>query len=300
MGHAVGLQSAEAFKSAFRAAPEVVEETGPANGLGIYGWKTPPMEGFKLPKSEDLILALHLGGSRCVRAVTDQGLSRSFSAPGLLTLLAPGRTAAFRTEGHISLVTLHIGKAAVDAVQAEQLSQLVQSAGSRFAFRDAFAGACMETLLSAARSSHAAHAHTDYVSRVAEMLVFHLARSIVKTEPGIDGISGLSQRLGCISLGELLTYIDRSLGRKLSRDELANRAGLSRSAFASVFRCAVGVSPHQYLNSRRIAVAKKLLRETVYDIGFIAQETGFSSQSHFTCLFHRVAGCTPARFRQEN
>ncbi|MFX5207153.1 helix-turn-helix domain-containing protein [Acinetobacter baumannii] len=33
-------------------------------------------------------------------------------------------------------------------------------------------------------------------------------------------------------------------------------------------------------------------------IALIAAETGFSDQSHFTRLFRRVVGVTPAKFRQ--
>lgn len=117
------------------SAPVVAQETSRANALGIYGWKTPTMESFELPESDDLIIAFHLGGSRNVRAIGDQGLSRTFSAPGLLTLLQPGRTAAFRTEGHISLVTLHVPKTAAGVFPGDTSSAIAQPLASRFAFR---------------------------------------------------------------------------------------------------------------------------------------------------------------------
>jgi AraC family transcriptional regulator len=49
---------------------------------------------------------------------------------------------------------------------------------------------------------------------------------------------------------------------------------------------------------RRIEVARKMLLQTGHDLAFIAQETGFSSQSHFTRLFRVQTGHTPARFRE--
>ncbi|MGQ0698772.1 MAG: helix-turn-helix transcriptional regulator [Panacagrimonas sp.] len=295
MGNSINLRSAEAMETAFRAAPEVVQETASSNGVGIYGWSTQPMEGFELAASDDLIIALHLGGSRSVRAITDQGLSRGCSAPGLLTLLRPGRTAAFRTEGKISLVTLHVPKAAAGIVQAEDLDALAEPAISRFAFRDDFAAAGMEALLRAARSGETLR--PDYVPKLADVLLCHLNQWSVKSEPGLLGPAEAGQRLGCTSLGELIGYIDRGLDGKLSIDELARFTGLSRAAFTSAFKAAVGLSPHQYLSTRRVTLAKKMLRETDLDVGYIAQELGFSSQSHFTCVFRSLAGCTPARFR---
>ncbi|MGQ0620143.1 MAG: helix-turn-helix transcriptional regulator [Panacagrimonas sp.] len=283
------------MESAFRSSPEVVQETAPSGGVGIYGWSTQPMDGFELAASDDLVIALHLGGSRCVRAITDQGLSRARSAPGLLTLLRPGRTASFRTEGKISLVTLHVPKAAIGIVQAEDLDALAQPAISRFAFRDDFAAASMEALLRAARRGEMLR--PDYVPKMAELLLCHLNQWSMKSEPGLLHQAVAAKRLGCTSLGELLSYVDRGLDGKLSVDELSRFTGLSRAAFTSAFKTFVGLSPHQYLSARRVALAKKMLRETDLDVGYIAQELGFSSQSHFTCVFRNLSGCTPARFR---
>src|SRR5690606_24723436 len=76
----------QAFRAAFRVAPQVAREIVAGARLGIYGWQTPDFEGFELPESDELVLALHLGGSRRVRAVTDHDLSRSQSTPGMVTI----------------------------------------------------------------------------------------------------------------------------------------------------------------------------------------------------------------------
>lgn len=297
MGNTISLESAETFQRAFRSAPEVVAETESAHGLGIYGWKTPPMEGFELPESDALVVALHLGGSRCVRAITEQGLSRSYSAPGLVTILPPGRAVAFRTEGSISLVTLHVPRTTLGVVQAEYLRSPEELTPlSNFAFRDAYVSAGMEALLRAARSGGTER--TNYVAKVSEALLAHLARWSIRPETSDRRVTP-DHRLGCTSLNELLAFVDKGLSGKLSLDTLAMRAGLSRAAFTRSFRASVGLSPHQYLSERRIAAAKRLLLETEFDLAYIAQETGFSSQSHFTGVFRDMVGCTPARFRQQ-
>lgn len=200
-----------------------------------------------------------------------------------------------QVEGKISLVTLHVPKSATGIMQANDLETLAQPAVSRFAFRDDFAVAGMEALLRAARSGKTLR--PDYIPKLAELLLCHLTQWSVKSEHGLLNPGATGQRLGCTSMGELLTYIDRGLDGKLSIDELSRFTGLSRAAFTSGFRATVGLSPHQYLSARRVALAKKMLRETDLDVGFIAQELGFSSQSHFTCVFRNLAGCTPARFR---
>jgi AraC family transcriptional regulator len=295
MGHSINLRSAQAFESAFRVEPEVAEESGRTEGVGIYRWHTPNIEGFELAESGELVIALHLGGSRKVREVTRRGLSRSRSAPGLLTILPPGRPAAFRTDGSVSLVSLHVPKSAAGIVSAGSLVRLAEASAASFAFRDTFASAAMEALLHAARTGKGIA--PDYFAKVTEAVLCHLAHRAALTDQSWPDLPGTGDRLGGVLLAELLAYVDANIGANLSLDELAHRAGLSRSAFTRGFRGAVGLSPHQYLLVRRIERAKMLLCKTDFELSSIAQEVGFSSQSHFTANFRNLVGCTPARFR---
>ena len=67
--------------------------------------------------------------------------------------------------------------------------------------------------------------------------------------------------------------------------------------FSRAFKQSMGMSPTNYIAERRIEGAKKLLQETELPISEIALRVGFSSQSHFTTSFRRVAGATPKAFR---
>lgn len=127
----------------------------------------------------------------------------------------------------------------------------------------------------------------------AKVLLCHLAHWNNAPEAGLPTtVLGAEHRMGYTSLGELLAYIDARLSMKPCLDELANRAAFTRS-----FKASVGMSPHHYLDVRRVEAAKKMLQEPDLDLAYIAQETGFSSHSHFTANFHSLVGCTPARFR---
>ena len=63
------------------------------------------------------------------------------------------------------------------------------------------------------------------------------------------------------------------------------------------FKQSMGMTPTNYIAERRIEGATKLLQETDLPIAEIALRSGFSSQSHFTTSFRRVAGATPRAFR---
>lgn len=296
MGQPMRLRSAEALRSAFRVDPEVMGEPGGVYGLGVYGWRTPFVEGFEVPENDELIVALHLGGSQRVREVLSGGLSPTRSHTGRLTLMPPRRRAEFSTLGGVSFVSLHIPARAMTVDPGlDHLRLLTRPGSARFAFRDGFVRAGMQSLLGVAQSGR--DVRPDYYSRMADALLFHLAHlddgespdPLVEVDP--------QRALGKTSLGELMAHIDAHLGRKLGIDELASLSGLGRTAFSRRFGSALGLSPHQYLNLRRVETAKTLMRESSLDLAGIARRTGFSSLSHFIAVFRSLTGGTPARFR---
>ena len=292
MSSSVRLHAADAFEAAFRVAPEVAAELPLGRGAGVYGWTTPEMQGFELPETDDLIVALHLGGSRRVHAITDQGLSQTYSAPGLVTILPPGRPVAFRTDGSIRVMTLHL-PAQVKAINP--IAELACASSQRFAFRDAYVRASMEVMLGAARFS--GEQNSEYLNKVADALILHLARAM-QAGP-TKTLAPPTLQLGESSLSKVLAYVEANLGEKLSLDDLALAAGVGRAKLIRGFKQATGCSAHQYVTLRRIEAAKRLLRETDLDLSSVAYETGFCSQSHFTGLFHDITGSTPRRYREQ-
>jgi AraC family transcriptional regulator len=101
-------------------------------------------------------------------------------------------------------------------------------------------------------------------------------------------------------LKRAVEYIDTHLSAKVSLLDLAAVAGLSRMHFASQFRVATGLRPHEFLLRRRIRRAEELLRDTETSIVEIALTVGFQTQAHFTTVFKRFVGCTPCRWRVMN
>ena len=63
------------------------------------------------------------------------------------------------------------------------------------------------------------------------------------------------------------------------------------------FRQAIGLPPHAYQTKLRLARAKTLLAQG-YEAGYVASETGFFDQSHFTQQFKRHYLMTPGNYRK--
>ncbi|WP_242050619.1 helix-turn-helix transcriptional regulator [Oculatella sp. FACHB-28] len=83
----------------------------------------------------------------------------------------------------------------------------------------------------------------------------------------------------------------------MSLAEVAGVINISPTYFASLFKQAMGISPHQYVIQQRVEKAKLMLKRTNLAIADIALQVGFSSQNHLTQQFKRITGMTPKQVR---
>jgi AraC family transcriptional regulator len=98
-------------------------------------------------------------------------------------------------------------------------------------------------------------------------------------------------------LQQVLDYINTHLDRDLSLVQIAGVINISPTYFASLFKRATGISPHQYVIQQRVERAKLMLSKTDLAIADIALQVGFSSQSHLTQQFKRLTSMTPKQIR---
>jgi AraC-like DNA-binding protein len=79
--------------------------------------------------------------------------------------------------------------------------------------------------------------------------------------------------------------------------ELADRAALSRAAFARRFTALLGVAPLAYLTDWRMALARERLRDGDEPLAAIAASVGYASEFSFAAAFKRHSGVAPGRWR---
>jgi len=99
-------------------------------------------------------------------------------------------------------------------------------------------------------------------------------------------------------LRSVIAYIDEHYLDEITSADLAAVAGLSVPHFNRRFRQVLRLSPMEYILSRRIQEAQRLLSTTDHPVGRIAIETGFYDQSHFTKRFGKLVGITPLQYRK--
>ena len=93
-------------------------------------------------------------------------------------------------------------------------------------------------------------------------------------------------------------YIDDHFKEALTLDLLAEEAHMNKYYLSHAFKKEYGVSPINYMLSRRIDESKYLLAETDLSLSRIAQLLGFSSLSYFSQAFRKTQEISPMEFRQ--
>ena len=100
----------------------------------------------------------------------------------------------------------------------------------------------------------------------------------------------------------LVDHMVRCLTRDLqsppSLAELAASLHFSENYLIRIFREAMGITPHAYVNAVRIRKAKLLLSTSNITADRVAYECGFADYAHFYRMFRRDTGCSPKEYRQ--
>ncbi|MEI9977072.1 MAG: AraC family transcriptional regulator [Ignavibacteriota bacterium] len=96
-----------------------------------------------------------------------------------------------------------------------------------------------------------------------------------------------------------ITAMHDDAARGWTLQELAERAGMSRSTFALKFKETVGVSPIEYLTRWRMLRAGDKLANSGDPVSVIARSLGYDSESAFSTAFKRVMGCSPRQYGRD-
>lgn len=100
------------------------------------------------------------------------------------------------------------------------------------------------------------------------------------------------------SLADLEAWLDTRLADPPTVGEMARKVGLAPSHFTVLCRRAFGLAPLELLTSRRIAAARRLLRDDPQTpVTTIAFDLGFPSSQYFSAVFRRQTGVTPSAWR---
>jgi AraC family transcriptional regulator len=196
---------------------------------------------------------------------------------GTLYVSAPSTPLSVQFQGPCAFLHVHISADHFAAPAVEALQNLVL-------LRDPLA-----TELAKALMEHGGETDHEFARCIGQTLAMHLAR--------LELPRARVNALPKWRLRRVEQYIADHFDRCISLPELAHVAGLSRMHFAAQFRAATGYRPREYLLHHRIERAKTMLATSGQPLAEIALAVGFSTQAHFSTVFKRISGQSPARWR---
>lgn len=95
---------------------------------------------------------------------------------------------------------------------------------------------------------------------------------------------------------DVCVWLQRHYAQRVTLDKLSEVAKLNKYSLVRLFTRQKGITPYRYLETIRIGEAKKLLEQGV-EPAQVAQQTGFSDQSHFSSYFSRFIGLAPGQYQ---
>ena len=98
-------------------------------------------------------------------------------------------------------------------------------------------------------------------------------------------------------LARVVEFMSANYNKRLTLDQLATEAGVSRYHFSRLFRKKYGQSPQHFLTTLRLDAARRLLVTSDLPVAQVGDLCGYPAASHFAALFLAKFGQTPSRFR---
>lgn len=157
---------------------------------------------------------------------------------------------------------------------------------SRCVIRDGEAAACLRSLHELVLERSAGFGREERLLLLIERLIREYGKPFESCVPECRE-----------EIEKACAFIEERYAGRIRLDEIARRAGLSRSTLLRAFAKAKGVTPYSYLENIRVGKARELLEQGVPPVE-AALRTGFSDQSHFTACFSRFIGLTPGSYRE--
>jgi len=96
-----------------------------------------------------------------------------------------------------------------------------------------------------------------------------------------------------------LEYMERHYPLYITREKLADMAGVSADYYSKAFKKRLNKSPIEYLTDIRIRQAKRLLAQSGESLRTIAQSVGFSDEFYFSRKFKAEIGCSPKAYAKQ-
>ena len=101
-----------------------------------------------------------------------------------------------------------------------------------------------------------------------------------------------------LAVADAVDYIDKHFKEPITLAEIARVANLSESYFGVVFKRLHGVTPWEYITSKRVEMAINIIGTQDYSsIIELAELCGFNNVTNFNRMFKKYTGVAPSKYK---
>lgn len=117
----------------------------------------------------------------------------------------------------------------------------------------------------------------------------------------IDRISELIQEKKTSHVSNVILkakkYIDDHFSEDIGLNDVSKEVAISPQYFSSIFKEEMGMNFVEYLRTKRIEVAKDLLKQKQLSVKEICYEIGYNDPNYFSRLFKKIVGVSPTEYK---
>jgi AraC-like DNA-binding protein len=137
--------------------------------------------------------------------------------------------------------------------------------------------------------------HNELVQQLVNTLLTIVARNITLQ------VSEKTHTDQHVSL-DIIHYIHKNIYRpeKLRAEEIASHFNISLNYISEYFKKHTNESLQQYITNYRLSLVEIRLRHSDFRVNEIAEELGFTDESHLTKTFKKYRGISPAEYRKSS
>ncbi len=132
----------------------------------------------------------------------------------------------------------------------------------------------------------------------AEMLEMYLRQIFILLQRFFKTAARVDNTLMAEEIDKATMYFNEHYSEDICIDEYAKTHNMSTSWFIRNFKQYTGITPMQYILSKRIYNAEALLQNSQYNVTEISLIVGYDNPLYFSRIFKKVKGLSPSEYRK--
>jgi AraC family transcriptional regulator len=265
-----------------------IVDAGPVHLINM----TPPAGAVVDPPVPEYAVHLVLSTPPLLRVGFNRPPRWLVMSPGVLLVAPPDTAGDFIADGPSHLLTMTIPTARVD--------DFTETSGARIDIRHEEAFRDPQIARQLVRLWHALVDDAPASRLLADQVMRGVLEALSRRTDTRVAARHARERLSAPTVRRLRDFVEGRLADDIDVPMLASVAGLSAAHFARAFAATIGMTPFDYVMTRRLARARELLERTDRSALAISLDVGFRTPSHFTARFRREFGVTPREIRPES